>query len=82
MWPLACVPYMRVIEVDKNGACFDKITPYIELHNEETSKLLEKLENDKLKGFKYSNIDFYTFLKERMDHPSKYGTNIIIFSIC
>ncbi|XP_030490888.2 GDSL esterase/lipase 1 [Cannabis sativa] len=72
LWPLACVPYMRVIEVDKNGACFDQITPYIQLHNKEISKLLHNLQYE-LHGFKYSYIDFYSFLKERMDHPSKYG---------
>ncbi|PON62549.1 Lipase [Trema orientale] len=74
LWPLACVPYVRVIEVDKNGACLDQITPYIQLHNKGISKLLQKLQNDnKLNGFRYSNIDFYSFLKERMYHPSKYG---------
>ncbi|EXC01345.1 GDSL esterase/lipase 1 [Morus notabilis] len=72
LWPLACVPYLRVIDVEKYGACFDQITPYIQLHNKEISKLLPKLQNE-LKGFKYSLLDFYSLIKARMDDPSKYG---------
>ncbi|KAL5583393.1 hypothetical protein UlMin_015835 [Ulmus minor] len=69
--PLSCVPLLRTHE-GQNGACLDQITPFVELHNKEFSKLLQKLQRE-LKGFKYSLLDVYTFLKERMDHPSKYG---------
>ncbi|KAL5583402.1 hypothetical protein UlMin_015844 [Ulmus minor] len=69
--PLDCVPMTRAIE-GKNGACFDQFTPFLELHDKEFSNLLQK-QQSKLKGFKYSILDFNTFLKERIDHPSKYG---------
>ncbi|KAL5579648.1 hypothetical protein UlMin_012090 [Ulmus minor] len=69
--PLACVPFLRVIP-GQNGACLDQISPFVELHNKEISNLLQK-EYSELNGFKYSLLDVNTFLKERMDHPSKYG---------
>lgn len=72
LWPLACVPYLRVIDVGNYGACFDQITPYVQLHNNEISKLLPRLRTE-LKGFRYSLLDLYSFLKARMDYPSKYG---------
>ncbi|KAL5583398.1 hypothetical protein UlMin_015840 [Ulmus minor] len=71
LWPLACVPFVRVIP-GQNGACLDQVTPFVQLHNKEISNLLQK-KHSELKGFKYSLLDFNTFLNERIDHPSKYG---------
>ncbi|KAM1274665.1 hypothetical protein ACFX2I_024510 [Malus domestica] len=71
MWPAACIPYGRALE-NKNGACFEEITPYVVLHDKALLKTLQKLENE-LKGFRYSLIEAYEFLKRRIDHPSKYG---------
>lgn len=71
MWPAACIPYGRALE-NKNGACFEEITPYVVLHDKALLKTLQKLENE-LKGFRYSLIETYEFLKRRIDHPSKYG---------
>ncbi|KAF3451970.1 hypothetical protein FNV43_RR08066 [Rhamnella rubrinervis] len=71
LWPLECVPYARVLEVENSGACFDRVAPYEELHNKQLSKLLQKLQRD-LKGFRYSIPDFHTLLEEMINHPSKY----------
>ncbi|PON62547.1 Lipase [Trema orientale] len=77
--PIACVPYARVLAAKKyNESCLDQTTPFVQLHNAELSKLLQKL-NSKLKGFRYSFSDYYTFLKERMDHPSIYGRYEYVF---
>lgn len=76
-WSLACLPFGRVFEGGNNGACFDRVTPYIELHNKELSKLLQNLQTD-LKGFKYSIPEFHALLEEMMNHPSKYGTTCTI----
>ncbi|KAM6585448.1 hypothetical protein CsatB_012450 [Cannabis sativa] len=65
-----CYPYGRVLEGGNN--CFDKFLPFIKLHNTQLSMMLKKLET-KLKGFKYSFVDQYTFTEERLNHPSKYG---------
>lgn len=72
IWPIACIPFGRVLERRKTGACLDEITPYVTLHNKAFPKVLESLQNE-LDGFRYSFSEFHDFLKERMDHPSKYG---------
>ncbi|KAL6285304.1 hypothetical protein ACE6H2_009694 [Prunus campanulata] len=70
--PLGCLPYARAIVQGESGACLEKITPYVKLHNKAISKLLQKLESE-LKGFRYSLSQIYEFLMERINHPSKYG---------
>jgi len=50
----------------------EKLTTLVKLHNRALSKVLPKLESQ-LKGFKYSMADFYSFLIERINSPSKYG---------
>ncbi|XP_015900704.3 GDSL esterase/lipase 2-like [Ziziphus jujuba] len=70
MLPISCVPYSKALL--GGGQCFEQITPYVELHNKELPKSLQKLERE-LKGFKYSLLPFYTFLEQRINHPSKYG---------
>ena len=83
MWPLACTPYWRALAIARGnrGVCLDQITPYLQLHNKELSNLLQHLQRE-LKGFKYSLLEFYTFLQERMNNPSKYGiAQAIYFSI-
>uniref|UniRef100_A0A2N9EVM2 Reverse transcriptase zinc-binding domain-containing protein n=1 Tax=Fagus sylvatica TaxID=28930 RepID=A0A2N9EVM2_FAGSY len=67
--PLGCIPIMRAL---KQGACMEEIITLVKLHNKALSGVLSKLESQ-LKGFKYAIADFYTFLSERMDNPSKYG---------
>ena len=69
----------RVLQGGNKGACFDRVTPYIELHNKQLSKLLQNLQSY-LKGFKYSLLDLHTLLEEMINHPSKYGMSISIFS--
>lgn len=76
----ACVPYARALEGRQTGACFDEITPYVTLHNKAFPKVLESLQNE-LDGFRYSFSEFHDFLKERMDHPSKYGMYIYFLSL-
>ncbi|XP_062087918.1 GDSL esterase/lipase 1-like [Humulus lupulus] len=71
--PMACVPYARVVAAAKyNMSCLDQTTPFVQSHNKELSKLLLKL-NNQLRGFRFSFSDYFTFVKERMDHPLKYG---------
>ncbi|XP_030487607.2 GDSL esterase/lipase 1-like [Cannabis sativa] len=67
-----CAPYGRVLQGEDDGACFDKFIPFIKSHNTQLSIVLKKLQT-KLKGFKYSFVDQYTFTEERLNHPSKYG---------
>ncbi|KAM6585451.1 hypothetical protein CsatB_012453 [Cannabis sativa] len=68
--PIGCAPFARVL--NKSGACFEKFTPFLKLHNKQLSIALKDLQS-KLKGFKYSLVDVYSFMEERINHPSKYG---------
>ncbi|XVF86974.1 hypothetical protein PTKIN_Ptkin18bG0083400 [Pterospermum kingtungense] len=70
---LGCLPGMRIIKSENNGSCLEDATSLATLHNRALFKLLFELEK-RLKGFKYSLFDFNTNLKQRMLHPSKYGT--------
>ncbi|KAM5579691.1 GDSL esterase/lipase 1 [Rosa sericea] len=70
--PLGCIPYSRALEKRQKDGCFEEITPYVELHNEELPKLLQKLETE-LKGFRYSISNYNEFLSDRINNPSKYG---------
>lgn len=69
--PLGCLPFARAF--GQKGRCFEDITPYVKLHNKALPKLLQKLETTH-KGFRYSLSDYNAFLRERINHPSKYGT--------
>jgi phospholipase/lecithinase/hemolysin len=64
----------------KQGACMEEIITLVKLHNKALSGVLSKLESQ-LKGFKYAIADFYTFLSERMDNPSKYGMSLSLIFI-
>lgn len=78
MPPLSCTPFARAYA---NGACFEPMTPFVQLHNRQLPKFLHNLQTQ-LEGFKYSLADSHSFFEERMNHPSKYGNqsiNTIIF---
>ncbi|XP_057504786.1 GDSL esterase/lipase 5-like [Actinidia eriantha] len=70
--PLGCLPGLRIIQ-PPNGSCLEEAASALAmLHNEALSKLLSNLETQ-LKGFRYALYDFNTNLRQRMNHPSKYG---------
>lgn len=68
--PMSCAPFGKALA--KGGNCFEQITPFVKLHNQQLDKLLHKLKSQ-LKGFKYSLAHSYTVLKQRMNRPSKFG---------
>ncbi|KAM7254428.1 hypothetical protein ACFE04_003808 [Oxalis oulophora] len=69
---LGCLPGMRIIGADSRGSCLAEASSLSKLHNKELTELLIKLEKQ-MKGFKYSIINLNNYLKQRMDHPTKYG---------
>lgn len=79
--PLGCLPGIRILEPEINGGCLEDASTLAKLHNEALSKMLSELENQ-LKDFRYALYDFHTNLKERMDHPSKYGFKEGITACC
>ncbi|GMY22672.1 GDSL esterase/lipase 2-like [Fagus crenata] len=70
--PYGCSPLFKALKPGNTGACFEELTTLVKLHNKALSKVLLELQSQ-LKGFKYSMADFYTFLSERINNPSKYG---------
>ncbi len=76
---MGCVPGIKALIPRNTGAiCMEELNALLKLHNKALSKDLPRLESQ-LKGFKYSIADFYTFLRERIDNPSKYGIYISHF---
>lgn len=76
---------MRIIkpEINKNGrSCFQRVSALAKLHNKALSNLLSQLEKQ-LNGFKYSLFNLHGSLRERKNHPSKYGMpNLTCSNFC
>ncbi|CAB4302694.1 unnamed protein product [Prunus armeniaca] len=70
--PLASVPSIRAIQAGYTGPSKKEVAALVKLHNRVLAKVLLKLKKELL-GLKYSNLNFYTYLKERINHPSNYG---------
>ena len=71
--PWGCSPLFKaLVKPGNRGACLEELTTLVKLHNKALSEVLPKLESE-LKGLKYSTADFYNFLSERINNPSKYG---------
>ncbi|KAK4592196.1 hypothetical protein RGQ29_016632 [Quercus rubra] len=70
--PLGCLPLVKATTPEKANPCVEEVTSITKLHNKALPKALKKLKSE-LRGLKYSIADFYTFLSERIDNPSKYG---------
>jgi hypothetical protein len=79
--PLGCLPGMRIIKPENNGSCLEEASSLAKLHNRALSVLLRKLEEE-LKGFRYSFLNFNINLRQRMNHPSKYGMYFDEFENC
>ena len=75
--PFGCAPGIRIVKAENNGSCLEEASSLVKLHNKALSKLLRKLEKQ-LKGFKYSLYNFNINLRQRMNHPSKYGMSYLI----
>ncbi|XAR51082.1 hypothetical protein NMG60_11005616 [Bertholletia excelsa] len=71
--PLGCLPVLRALnpKADREG-CFDKANALALAHNNALKAVLTNLEL-LLTGFKYCNTDFYIWLLDRMENPSKHG---------
>lgn len=69
---LGCLPGLRMLNSSSKNGCLEKASKMAKLHNVELYNMLLKMEKQ-LKGFKYSLYDFNSSLRERIDHPAKYG---------
>ncbi|KAL4600719.1 hypothetical protein ACB092_11G218500 [Castanea dentata] len=66
------IKVITTLQPGNTGACIDGLTTIVKLHNKALFEVLPNLEREH-KGFKYSIADFYSFLIERINNPSKYG---------
>ncbi|OWM66538.1 hypothetical protein CDL15_Pgr013755 [Punica granatum] len=70
--PLGCLPGLRILRASDDSKCHEEVSLLAELHNKALSRRLVALKN-KLRRFRYSLYDFNAFLRQRINHPSKYG---------
>ncbi|XP_022843224.1 GDSL esterase/lipase 5 [Olea europaea var. sylvestris] len=69
---LGCLPGLRISKPQNGSGCLEEASTLAKLHNEALQNVLNKMKNH-LKGFKYSLYDFNTFLRQILNHPSRYG---------
>ncbi|KAA8534732.1 hypothetical protein F0562_029826 [Nyssa sinensis] len=70
--PLGCLPALRAMNPKANeGGCFEEACALALAHNNAVKAVLTSLEH-LLKGFKYCNSNFYNWLQDRINNPSKY----------
>lgn len=71
--PLGCMPLMRARNPKSSeGGCFEAASGLALAHNNALNAVLTSLEQ-LLKGFKYCNPEFYTWLYDRINNPASYG---------
>nr|XP_009587854.1 GDSL esterase/lipase 1-like [Nicotiana tomentosiformis]XP_016448774.1 PREDICTED: GDSL esterase/lipase 1-like [Nicotiana tabacum] len=77
--PLGCLPALRALNPRANsnneeagGGCFEAASDLALAHNNALRIVLESLQHI-LQGFKYCNSNFYDWLLDRVNNPSKYG---------
>ncbi|XP_027338728.1 GDSL esterase/lipase 5-like [Abrus precatorius] len=80
--PLGCLPALRALnpEADKGG-CFEAASDLALAHNNALSNVLTGIEHI-LKGFMYSNSNFYYWLQDRLNNPTSYGFKDGINACC
>ncbi|KAM1479404.1 hypothetical protein ACFX2I_026691 [Malus domestica] len=74
--PLGCLPAFRALNSmnpeSGEGGCFEAASALALAHNNALNSVLNSLQY-MLKDFKYCNSNFYDWLLERIEDPSKYG---------
>lgn len=71
--PLGCLPALRALNPKASeGGCLEEACALALAHNNALSAVLRSLEHT-MKGFMYSNSNFYNWLNDRINNPSKYG---------
>jgi hypothetical protein len=73
IFPLGCTPGLRAANPKNNsGGCFEDVNYLALTHNHALDSLLNDL-NLELPEFKYSHVDFYKWLLDRVENLSIYG---------
>lgn len=69
---LGCLPGIRILQSQAKDGCLEEASMLAALHNRALQKLLTNLEAQ-LQDFKYSLCDFNGAMRQRMNHPSRFG---------
>lgn len=68
--PLGCLPALRAL--NPKGDCLQGAAALAMAHNDALKSVLTSLQH-LLKGFKYCISEFYSWILDRIEHPSEYG---------
>ncbi|EXC01347.1 GDSL esterase/lipase 1 [Morus notabilis] len=81
MTPLGCLPAVKIVQPGNTGSCVEELNSLAKLHNRELPKVLQLIQRQ-LKGFIYSEHDFYTSFGEILENPLKYGFKEVNVACC
>nr|XP_027121736.1 GDSL esterase/lipase 1-like isoform X1 [Coffea arabica] len=80
--PLGCLPYVRAHNAEGNGeTCVKDLTDLAKSYNAALAQKFKQLQKQ-LKGFIYSNFDFFNAVSQRLSNPSKYGFKEVKSGCC
>ncbi|CAN8288056.1 unnamed protein product [Cochlearia groenlandica] len=68
---LGCFPGLRILN-SKNDSCLRDASRLANMHNKSLSNMLFKMQRH-VKSFKFSLFDMNKSIRQRMQHPSKFG---------
>lgn len=74
---LGCVPGMRQLNPPSKSGCLPEVSKLSRLHNRALHKMLVKMGTN-FKDFRYVLYDFNHNLKQRINHPSKFGRFTVV----
>ncbi|XP_015947023.1 GDSL esterase/lipase 1 [Arachis duranensis] len=70
--PFGCILALKLRLNGTKGSCVEEASSLAKMHNNVLSVELQKLKTQ-LRGFKYSYFDYYNWVFDVINHPSKYG---------
>lgn len=70
--PLGCLPVLRALDPEANGGCLEQANSLALAHNNALTSVFSNLDH-LLKGFKYSNSNFFDWFQDRINNPFIYG---------
>ncbi|XP_055960685.1 GDSL esterase/lipase 5-like [Mercurialis annua] len=80
--PLGCLPALRAMNPKASeGGCFEAASSLALAHNNALRAVLTSLQH-LFKGFKYCNSNFYNWLNDRINNPTKYGLKDGVNACC
>ncbi|KAK4780972.1 hypothetical protein SAY87_017078 [Trapa incisa] len=73
--PMGCLPLVETMYPNLNGSCARELLSMARLHNEQLYAALSDL-TGRLEGFRFSLMDYFSSLYERVMDPSNFGFDV------